>query len=129
VGKQKRILLYGNSVILGCIGASLERADRFQITRLSLPLAGPSDLEALGPDAVLFDAENGDSEAAFSLLKDHPELLLLSVSPDGNVVRLWSGQQYRELSTNDLAALIEAGSSRAATADGLFNPKQEGTER
>ncbi len=48
------------------------------------------------------------------------------MSPDKNVVRMWSGQEHQELSITDLTALIEAGPSRAAVAARLFNPGQEG---
>ncbi len=108
--RRKHILLYGDSVVLGCIGASLQRAGSFEVTRLSAPLPGPIELEALAPDVILFDAETGQPGPAFALLKEHPGLLLLSIDPDGNLVQLWSGRQYQELSTEQLAALIEAGS-------------------
>jgi hypothetical protein len=110
MSRRKRILLYGDSVVLACIGASLRRADRFELTHLSAPLPGPVELETLAPDVILFDAENGRPEPVFALLKERPGLLLLSIDPDGNLVRLWSGCQYRRLSTEQLTALIEAGS-------------------
>jgi hypothetical protein len=130
MGHKKRILLYGNSVVLGCVGASLEGTGRFQITHLSPPLPGTSRLETFTPDVILFDAENGNAEAAFSLLKDRPDLLLLSVSPDGNVVRLWSGRQYEELSTMDFTALIETGPpSGVALDEPPANTRPRGADR
>lgn len=114
MGEPMRILLYGNSVVLGCIGASMERTGRFDVARMCAPLPGVTELEALAPDVILFDAENGHPDAAFSLLKIRPALLLMSIDPDGNVVQLWSGRQYRELSTTELTALIEASSQAAA---------------
>ena len=124
MSEQKRILLYGNSVVLGCIGASLERAGKFELTHLSAPLPDRSQLEALCPDVILFDAENGQPDPAFSLLKKRPDLLLVSIDPDGNLVRLWSGRQYEELSTTDLTALIEAGSHSKAVRDEHPSPQQ-----
>lgn len=109
MGEQRRVVLYGNSIVLGSVGASLAATSRFEVTSFSPPLPGAAELEALAPDIVLFDAENGRPDAAFSLLNALPNLLLLGISPDGNVVRLWSERQYRELSTQDLAALLEAG--------------------
>jgi hypothetical protein len=109
MSKRTRILLYGNSLILGGIGASLRAEDRFEVIGLSPPFQGRRKAEAIAPDVILFDQENGHPEAAFSLLRAHPSLLLLGVSPDGNVVQVWSGHQYHELTTTDLTALIEAG--------------------
>ena len=50
--------------------------------------------------------ENGHPEAAFCLLESDPDLLVLGISPDVNLVRLWTGRQYRELTVDALAALI-----------------------
>ena len=107
---QTRVCLYGNSVILGSLGASLEKAGRFEIIHLSPPLPRRPRLEALAPDVILFDSGQGQPDAAFALLRDHPDLVVLGISPDGNVVQSWSGCQYHELSSADLTALIEAGS-------------------
>lgn len=104
---HRRILLYGDSVILGSVGATLRTWREFEVISLSPPLPGLSDLEALGPDAILFDVEMAHPDAAFSLLETRPGLLLLGISPDGNVVRLWSARQLRELSSRDLKAVIE----------------------
>jgi hypothetical protein len=116
VGEQRRVLLYGNSVILGCIGASLKKISRFEVVLLAPPLPGSEELEALEPDVILFDAENGRPEAALSLLS-LPDLIVLGISLDGNVVRRWSSREYHELSTGDLAVLIEGGSPTVAFPD------------
>ncbi len=104
---HRRILLYGDSVILGSVGATLRTWREFEVISLSPPLPGLSGLEALGPDAILFDVDMAHPDAAFSLLKTRPGLLLLGISPDGNVVRLWSARQLRELSSKDLKDVIE----------------------
>lgn len=118
MGEQRRVLLYGNSVILGCVGASLKSACRFEVVPLAPPLPGSEGLEALQPDVILFDAENGRPEAALSLLNSLPNLIVLGISPDGNVVRRWSSREYHELSTGELAVLIEGGSPPGAAPDG-----------
>ena len=106
---RRRILLYGNSVILGCLGASLERLPQFEVVHLSPSLPAPVEIDAMAPDVIVFDMESGMVAEAFSVLETRPHLLLLGVSPDGNLVSSWSGRQYRELSTEDLASVIEAG--------------------
>jgi len=111
---RRRIVLYGSSVVLASIGAGLERTHRFDLTYLSPPLPGSPALEALAPDVILFDIEALHSEPAFSLLETQPDLLLLGVSSEGNLVRLWSGRQYSELSIAGLAALIDGAEPHAA---------------
>jgi len=116
VTKSRRIVLYGDSIILGSVGASLERVPRFEVTHLSPPLPGASELEPMDPDVIVFDVDSDVAAGAFSLLETRPGLLILGISPDGNVVRQWSGRQYTELSTSDLTALIEAASPGDAAA-------------
>jgi len=104
---NRRILLYGNSVILGAIGASLRRCSQFEVTTLASPLQKMQKLDAVNPDILLFDLETIHTEAVFSELKTNPSLLLVGISPDINLVKIWSGRQVRELSTQDLLELIK----------------------
>lgn len=126
MSERRRIFLYGDSLVLAGLGASLQHEARFEVTGLSLPLPGPAQLAALAPDVVVFDMEGAHPDAAFALLDSVPGLLVLGVSPDGNVVRLWSGRQYGGLSTRDLTALIDHVVS-AEAADGTHPraPEQE----
>jgi hypothetical protein len=55
----------------------------------------------------LFDLETTRPETVFSLLETQPGLLLLGISPDGNVMRLWSGRELREVSGKELKEIIE----------------------
>jgi phage FluMu protein gp41 len=118
VAERRRILLYGNSIVLGSIGASLAHSPEFELTCLSAPLPTREELEAMAPDVILFDIENSHPEAAFALLEAGSDLLLFGISPDGNVVRQWSGRQYRELSTDELTALMREGSEVGSALDG-----------
>jgi len=58
------------------------------------------------PDVILFDAQASRPDAAFSLLATRPGLLLIGIDPSKDQVRLWSGQQLRQLSTQDLVEII-----------------------
>ena len=104
---SRRICLYGNSVILGTLGASLRRRPQFEVTTLMPPLPGARELATLKPDVVLFDLQATQTEAVFSLLESCPKLLLIGVNPDTNLVKMWAGRQLRELSTNDLLKVID----------------------
>ncbi len=103
---SRRICLYGNSVILGTLGASLRRCSQFKVIEINPPYPGSSILASLNPQVVVFDLEAENNEAVFSLLKILPELLLVGISPDKNLVKTWSGQQLQELSTQDLLEII-----------------------
>jgi hypothetical protein len=108
VKPNRQILLYGNSLILGSIGASLRRLSQFEVTAFAPPLQEMQDLDSFKPDIILFDLETTHSEAVFSMLKTHPGLLLVGISPGINLVKIWSGRQVRELSTQSLLELIKS---------------------
>jgi hypothetical protein len=107
VADDRRILLYGDTLILDSLGALLRNWPGFEVISLSPPLPGLAEVEALAPDAVLFDIETTRPETVFSLLKTRPGLLLLGISPDGNVMRLWSGRELREVSGKELKDVME----------------------
>jgi hypothetical protein len=101
---KRLIVLYGNSVIIGTVGASLRRSQRYKVVPM-LP-SQQSELEATAPDVVVFDLDATRPEAAFSMLESRPDLKLIGISPDSNLVRIWSGKQLRELSTQALLDVI-----------------------
>lgn len=106
---SKWILLYGNSVILGSIEASLRRISQFEVTTLASPQLEAQQIDKVKPDLVFFDLEGAHTEAVFSLLKAYPTLLLVGVSPGANLVRVWHSQQRQGISMQDLIELINSG--------------------
>lgn len=103
---NRRIVLYGNSVILGTIGASLRLCSQFEVATLAPPLQEAMALYKEKPDVLFFDLEAPRMEAVFSLLKTDPALLLIGISPGINLVNIWSGRQLWELSMQGLIDLI-----------------------
>lgn len=106
---RQQILLYGNSVILGSIGACLQRCSQFEVTTLASPTQEVQKLETLKPDILLFDLETIHTEPVFSALKTNPSLLLIGISSDINLVKIWSGRQFRDLSIEGLFDVIKSG--------------------
>lgn len=104
--EKRRVVLYGKSVILGSVGASLRRYPDLEVIPLSSLCPTLQELEEHTPDVILFDAEAGHPDAAFALLETRPGLLLIGIDPSSNQVRLWSGRQLCELSTQDLVKVI-----------------------
>ena len=108
----KRILLYGNSVILGTIEAGLDRFSEYEVVTLKLP---QKESICLGPaiiDILIFDSQRTRPEEVMCFLRANSALLLIGIDPDVNQVQLWSSRQIRELSTQGLLKLLnnqEAG--------------------
>lgn len=59
------------------------------------------------PDAIVFDLESPHKESIFNLSECCSKLLLIGVSPDTNIVKMWVGRQVRELSMQGLLAMID----------------------
>lgn len=104
--EKRRIVLYGNSVILGAIGAQLRRCPDFDVTALMPPPGHAQEARNLKPEAVLFDLEATSGEQLLSLLETGPDVVLVGVSPGVNLVRVWSSRQLRELSIQGLLDVI-----------------------
>lgn len=103
-----RVILYGNSVIVGTVAASLARYPDLEVVGVSPPVTAAKELAALEPDVIIFDVEAGDPEPAFALLKACPRLLLVGVSPETDQLMLWSSGKTNALSTEDLVKVISA---------------------
>lgn len=104
---NKRILLYGNSLILGSIKDSLRRFPQFEVTTLLPPTKEKQKLDAAKTDIILFDLETTHPESVFSLLEINPTLQLIGISPGINLVKVWSLRELREVSTQDLVNVIK----------------------
>ena len=104
----KRILLYGNSVILGTIGLSLGLYSQFEVTKLALPLKEAQKIDDAKTDILLFDLETTHPEAVLSLLETNPTLQLIGISPDINLIKVWSIREMREVSMQDLLQVIKS---------------------
>ena len=49
---RTRVFLSGNSVVVGSVGASLERVRQFEVLRSATLSPDPTELEALAPDVA-----------------------------------------------------------------------------
>jgi hypothetical protein len=105
--KRQRILLFGNSVILGSIGSSLQRFSQYEVKTLFPPWPDAQDLKSLDPDVILFDSEATEFRPDFALLETLPDLRLIGLSPGSNQAQVWSGRQLHELSMRDLVDVID----------------------
>jgi hypothetical protein len=103
--KQQHIFIVGNSLILDALAENLRCEGQFALTHIALP-KDVKELESMKPDAILFDLETPYMEILFSLSESCSKLLLVGVSPDTNVVKVWVGRQLQELSMQGLVAVI-----------------------
>jgi hypothetical protein len=103
--QRQRIVLYGQSVVLGAVQASLRRYGQLEVISLA-PSATAQELAAAAPDVILFDAGAGCAGPAFSLLHDRPELLLVGMDPSSEEMLVLSSYPAQVLSVADLVNVI-----------------------
>ena len=104
--KRVKVVLYGNTLVLAGLQASLTAYAGLEVLCLADPLADAQELSALHPDVIIVDAA-AIPAPPLRLLNDlPPDLLLVSVDVATNRVHVWSGQQLPAASTHDLVALI-----------------------
>lgn len=113
--KRLRILLYGDTLVLAGIQASLGSDPSLEVIRRAL-LTSEQELYDLRPDVVIFDIATVQPELRYVLTQELHGLLLVGVDPDRNRAVLWAGQQLSELSTSDLVELIRRQSQKERAA-------------
>ena len=103
------VALYGNSLLLSGIGASLERRTGLHVVFLdpALPWAAER-LSALRPDVVVFDVAEACPDSAIALWKARPQLLLIGVDLAKDQALVLSGQTSSMLSADGLVEVIES---------------------
>jgi hypothetical protein len=106
--ERQRVVLYGNSLVLASVGASLKAYPGLEVISLDTPPAAmPQELGALCPTVVIFDLGSVPPEFPFSLLREQPDLVLIGLDAAGDKLLLLSGQQARALTTDQLVQVIE----------------------
>lgn len=109
------VILYGNSLFVAGVEASLRNTSGLDAVRIDATLPDAAQqLDALCPDAVIFDLTAPDSPFAIRFLSEHPGLPLVGLDLNSKKVLVLSGQQHTVLAANDLAQVIrqEAGSKK-----------------
>lgn len=105
----RRVAIYGNSVSVASIGASLQGKPGLEL--LTFDTALPDALQRLDPlaaDVFLFDLANAHAvEDAVSLLATHPNLVLVGFDLTSHRALLLSGEQSTMLTTEDLIQIID----------------------
>jgi hypothetical protein len=107
--KPRKVVLYGNSLVLGGMKASLQSYPNLQIITLDISSeTGLRDLCTLDASVVIFDLATVPSEFPLSLLHEQPELVLIGMDAAGEKLLILSGQQARTLTTSQLVQMIDS---------------------
>ena len=108
VKEMQTVVLFGNSLVVSSIGASLQGCPGLQVMAVDVPMHSAAQrLAALRPDVVLFDLAAAQPDFAITLWKAQPDLLLIGVDLARNQALVLSGQPTRALTTEDLLQVIQ----------------------
>jgi hypothetical protein len=106
--EQQRVILYGDSLILAGVQASLGLSPNLEVIALGEP---PADLTPLlsdlHPEAVIFDLGAIQPDFLRALVQQ-PGLLLIGIDPETHEATVLSGHQAQAETTRDLVQVINA---------------------
>jgi len=124
----RTVVLYGNSLVVSSIGASLRERAGLQILTIDAALPDAAQqLSAPRPDVVIFDLATAQPDFAIALWKAQPNILLIGVDLKTGHALVLSGQASRVLTTDDLLHVIESRADRLEQRDETLAPCDCGT--
>jgi hypothetical protein len=103
---MKRVVLYGKSLLMSTIGASLQDCPDLQLLPVDpSPPDANQQLETLKPDAVIFSLGAAQPESLLLFLKQ-PDLLLIGVDLESRQALVWTARQATAVAADDLVSVI-----------------------
>ena len=101
------MVLYGNSLALSGVGASLEARPGLRVVRVDTPDTSAEALRELEPDVVVFDLATARPDVVELWRHDRP-VLPIGVDLLKHQAVVFSGKSSRALTTDDLVRVIES---------------------
>ena len=102
------VVLYGNSLVVSSIAASLADQPHLTLCRLETPVPDLAQrIASLVPDVLIFDLAAAHPDYAITLLQEYPRLLLIGVDVASARTLVLSGRQSQALTIDDLIHVIE----------------------
>ena len=106
--EQRTVVLYGNSLFIAGVEASLRDRAGLDVVRVDATLPNARQrLTALRPDVVILDLAAPHSEFTIPFLRNHPGLPMIGLDMTSSTVIVLSTQRYTALTANDLARVIQ----------------------
>jgi hypothetical protein len=107
VEKRKRVIVYGSSLNMAGIAASIKAEAGLEVVSVD-PLSPDARLRLteIAPAAIAFDLINPSPGLEITLLRNQPDLLLIGVDSTNNELLVLSGQSVNALSMADLIDII-----------------------
>jgi hypothetical protein len=103
---RRIVLLYGRSMLLSLLAASLENSPGLCVSRAVAWPAASRLLAARLPDALIFDLSATSESHILPLLFRNPGLLLIGLDTESNQAMLVSGKEVHSLTLSRIHELV-----------------------
>jgi hypothetical protein len=104
--QPRRVIVYGDSLILEGVRASLHKCPGLEVLVLHQPPEKlPDELRGYCPAILIFDMEAIQPEFLLSLFQQ-PGLLLIGIDPETHQALVWSGRHAAAVGAADLVQVI-----------------------
>jgi hypothetical protein len=122
---RRRAIVYGNSLILSGVQASLKNCPSLEVTGLEHPAAKLlQELDAYCPAILIFDIKAIQPELLRSLFQQ-PGLLLVGIDSELHQALVWSGRQAAAVDAADLVQAIMGEGPADSSSDLGGNGSQQ----
>jgi DNA-binding NarL/FixJ family response regulator len=106
--QKKKVVLYGSSIFIAGLEASLKAVSGLEIQRVELQRDDSLDrLLTEAPDVIVIELGISSGDQAFSLLKAFPGVALIGLDTESNRLLVLSMQQESAMTTADLVQVIQ----------------------
>ncbi|MBN1179814.1 MAG: hypothetical protein JXD18_11405 [Anaerolineae bacterium] len=115
--KQPVVVLFGNSLLMDTVEASLEDQKELGILRMVTTISDVDErLQALAPDLIIFDMDVNLSDVVMPLLFSQPGTPFLGLDIDSGKAVVLSSQQQAVMTLKDLTRVIRTQTDRRSKA-------------
>ncbi len=105
-GNRRRVILYGNTLILQGVWASLANCPGLEVIVVDQPAqASPEELAISCPATMIFDMSVMQPQLLLGLFQQ-PGLLLVGMDSEAHQALVWSGRQAAAVDAADLVQVI-----------------------
>ena len=118
--KQQLVALFGDSLLIDTVEASLQNREELGIVRIQNGVNDVAErLKAVCPDLIILDSNDPNTQFLLPFFKEQASVPLLCLDVSCNTVVALSCQHYTARTTNDLTHVIQMQTAQRPIAVGL----------
>ena len=108
MGHQPAVVLLGNSLLMDGVAISLANTQMDNVIRADPAVADTrAHLQSLQPDLIILELGDQRTDTALSLLKEHPEIILIGLNEDSSRVSVLKTQECTIDTMQDLQEVLQ----------------------